>query len=737
MDPSQLASLVGANDESPAGGVGTDYAAALGYGAPPPSPAPQLVNPFSGTPGSPVADPQPTGPVTSPEQPTGESSFVGTLGTPAPLSVSAGTKVGVSQSGLNMGTLDKLQAKSKAPGGIRGELAKDQQQAQDEYQPVLAEGHAATEQAVTAANTGAAIESDRARILADGKAKLANAQQDFATKEQAATEQAQAEAMSSKASYKAALSSWAAMRVNPQDLWDNSGTAGQFSMIATAFMHDFLGAKGIQTSGMDSIRQAIQNNINAQIQNINHQGDVAKGFKELWEMQRAQSATDAEARQRVFGFYLKGLSDQVEAQASQYDSPLAKAKGMAAVAKLNQEQADNDLKVFQHIDTASAQRQSTAVQLYGHELAASSARYSADMAYQAKMAEINRKAAGKNTDGSQLLFDKSGTAYRRFLPDVEPKTKDDLRETSQKMGHTVDNLRRLSELQAQISSRAPGSVIPNNLYDEAQRAAEQLRNITKMGIIYDNSGKQINEQEIKLYDQMLAQKDWFLNGDNVRSLGILARDILEKTDAKAKGLSYEIGPEDPAYGFKSGDKQFDPAGSALADIQSAPGAGRHENTNTEKTVESLHSPDAFRTADPDKDPGAAGASAWHQLIGDTKFRESLPPLARNALRGSLTDRQPTPRFSSDSTIPKIQMPQDVPDNAFVQMNQLADAALAGDSEARSRLAELSRENSTITKIPGQDLLQAYAIWEESRVHDVLSRTGKEPYTDEEAARAAR
>jgi hypothetical protein len=636
-----------------------------------------------------------------------------------------------------MGTLDKLQAKSKAPGGIRGELAKDQQQAQDEYQPVLAEGHAATEQAVTAANTGAAIESDRARILADGKAKLANAQQDFATKEQAATEQAQAEAVSSKASYKAALNSWAAMRVNPQDLWDNSGTAGQFSMIATAFMHDFLGAKGIQTSGMDSIRQAIQNNINAQIQNINHQGDVAKGFKELWEMQRAQSATDAEARQRVFGFYLKGLSDQVEAQASQYDSPLAKAKGMAAVAKLNQEQADNDLKVFQHIDTASAQRQSTAVQLYGHELAASSARYSADMAYQAKMAEINRKAAGADpTQG--LLFDRRGEAYRRFLPDVEKTTKDKLREQSQSVGHTVNNIEQIMDLQSQIDKVPPGNVdIINRLQNEKARAAEQLRNITKMSIIYDNSGKQINEQEIKLYDQIVGKKDWFLNGDNVRTLGILAKNMLDKNDAVLNGISTEIQPGDAAYGAKSGDRKFDPAGSALADIQSAPGAGRHENTSTEKTVESLHSPDAFRTADPDKDPGAAGASAWHQLIGDTKFRESLPPLARNALRGSLTDRQPTPRFSSDSTIPKIQMPQDVPDNAFVQMNQLADAALAGDSEARSRLAELSRENSTITKIPGQDLLQAYAIWEESRVHDVLSRTGKEPYTDEEAARAAR
>ena len=696
--------------------AGPDLASLLGYGAAPSSTGTgvgsspdysQLLG-LSGLDVTPPPAGVPTVPLSPQAAPTAPTSTPGSPPASTDLSHPAtGNKLaagqGVSVSGFSPGAYNTIHATAGA--NTARAISREQAQAEAGFAPITAEQHQATEAGAAAAAQVAQGEAAKIAGEANAKRLIGEAQDTYAAKEQTIIAQNKAEAASSLSDYRAALSDFAASGVNPSQLWDSGGNRGQFAMVATAFLHDFLGAKGIQTSGLDSIKQAIQNNISAQVANMNHKGEVAAGFKTVWDMQRAQSASDAEARQRVFGFYLQGLTNHIESTLGTYDSGLALAKGQAAIAKLQQEQVNNDLAVRTHIDQSANQRTANQVALVGHELAASSAKYAADQHFAA--AALAAGAKGKNDPSVGLLADKGGTYYRRFLPDVEKATADKIRQSSQGVGQVATNIQTLIGLQDKIDSVPPGDFgALNRLQNEKARAAEQLRNIIKMGIIYDQSGKAINEQEVKLYDQLVGKKDWFLNGDNVRTLGILQKSLLDKNDAIVRGLTYEIGQDDPAFGKKAGDRQFAPAESTQADIQSSDGAGRHTDSQAEEVIKQIHAPDAGNAADlgslPEKGPITRSVvqTSWNNFIQANPWAAPNPENQRDYDR-----RAPAGIFAntSDALDPKI------PDKAFVSVVELAGWALAGDQRAAAELNRLAEGKPHTANEDG--LLAAYAQWE--------------------------
>src|ERR1700759_2413523 len=364
MDPEDLANIVGGgvNPEQPAP---PDYAGYLGYATPSPAQ---------------VAVPAPTpesGLITSPFQvPEGDDNLPAP-GSVNPGSLKQGTSVDlgskVSQQGSSSAAMAAIQAGPKT-ALERGE-AKDLANVEGEYNPLFQQEHQAAVEKEQADLKVAQIESQKIAATSQAKQKIAAANTDFQAKEQAAMDNAKVESAASIAQYRAALADYQASGVNPSQLWDQGGSVGQFAMIATAFGHDFLGAKGIQTSGLDTINQAIKNNINAQLENINKKQQVANGFKQIWDMQRQQSSSDAEARARVNGFYLAAINNQIDATLGSYDSQLALAKAQSAKAAINQEIVKNDLLVQQHIDTAANARATNRVKAYGDDLQAASARY--------------------------------------------------------------------------------------------------------------------------------------------------------------------------------------------------------------------------------------------------------------------------------------------------------------------------------------------------------------------------
>jgi hypothetical protein len=242
------------------------------------------------------------------------------------------------------------------------QLSKTDAELQRNLDSAGAEAKAAGAPMVEAADTAHASEVDAAHKLANAHAEEVSASgrqatllqkmyDGFSAEEAKINAQATALSNQSKADYMAALVDLRASRVDPQQLWHSQSTGMQLGMLAAAFAHDFLGARGIKTSAMDSLNRAIDKNIDSQVQAIKTKGEVAEGFKSLWYMQRNQSTSDAEARARVRGFLLDSTKQAIIANMAPYESALATAQGQSAVAKIDEEFAKNLIDIYKHIDS--------------------------------------------------------------------------------------------------------------------------------------------------------------------------------------------------------------------------------------------------------------------------------------------------------------------------------------------------------------------------------------------------
>jgi len=749
-DPSQLAALVGAANSGQQLAA-PDYAALLGYAQPTPQAQPQEfstpVLPDPNSQGSAVASP-----VTLPSQaPAGPANEPATTDLPAPsvapqapdpnlsapapgLSPGQAVGGGYSVSGFNPNAFNAIQAGPAK--GVRGQIAGEKAQANAEFAPILADSHAATQAAIDATTKQGEIEAQRIAALGEGKAQIAQAQQGFIDKESAAIAESQAAAKGAQADYRAALADWAGSKVNPAQLWDAGGKVGQFAMVATAFGHDFLGARGIKTSGMDSINKAIQNNINAQLANIEKKGQVAAGFKNLWDMQRQQSASDSEARERMRGFYLEGIKNQIDANLSGYDSELARAKAQAAKAELVKEQVKNDLLVKQHIDKAFNDRAQQRIELYKADLSASSARYSADA--HLKAAQIAAGAKDKSHPLDGVIFDTSTSgknlADRRFLPGTPPATQATLREQNAKVLNTSEKIQELIQLQEAAGRVPPTDFGPaKKLQGEAKRAAEQVRTLVRTSLLYDSTGKAINEKEMEIFDEIVGKKDWWLNGDNTRALSILAKSNLDKQKAIMSGVSTKIGPGDPVFGYSSGPNTTAPGESTLFDIQSQPGSGKPGESEVDKYQKWAASPNALEAYDikkvPKEGPGnqATVSRDWSTFLEenpnfnlkDTKIQAKRT--GDTSILGGFDSAHETARSEKN------------PDRAFIQLERLADLALSGDKSAENVIHALAdgellrpegegdqkkvkfKKSGSESQSDQDAILSMYAKWEEARL----------------------
>lgn len=338
-----------------------------------------------------VAPPQ-GGPVTAPSQLPGSTVGAGrSTSSSVSASGSGYSEAKKAKIDKNDAALNADLAKADAQAKASGENQIDVQQQSHDSQVVSAKGVAkATVDKINA-------EGMQARLLAD-------VQDGFAQVEQQAYQEAQATSNQHKADYLAALADFRATKINPGQLWQNMGAGNQFGMLVSAFVHDFLGVKGMHTSAMDTLNKAIDRNISAQEQALKTKGEVAEGFKSLWYMQRNQSASDAEARARVRGFLLESAKQQVTANMAQYEAGLATAQGQAALSAIDKEFAKNLVDIYKHIDSNAVALREQAIKWHADKLRAANESWSNAIA--AKNAETNRMRLA--LDKSQ--FDKAAAA---------------------------------------------------------------------------------------------------------------------------------------------------------------------------------------------------------------------------------------------------------------------------------------------------------------------------------------
>lgn len=283
-----------------------------------------------------------------PEQTPGEAAM---------MSMKAGGGWGAGASaggkGFNQGQYQQI---SKQNAEREGAMANAQAGVRAAYAPVAQAFQTSAESQKAAADAKTNAEMAK---LSDEQAQalyMKNLTDSLRHEEQVATAGETARLNKTIADYQASLADYASSKVNPNDMWDGMSGGMRFGTMVTAFVHDFLGAKGIKTSAMDTFKQAIDRNINAQMANIQKKGEVTKGFKALYDLQSQQSKSAEETRTRIRGFYLESAKQHIVANMSQYKSLLATAEGRKALAEVDKEMAKNYMDFTKQVTADSTAR---------------------------------------------------------------------------------------------------------------------------------------------------------------------------------------------------------------------------------------------------------------------------------------------------------------------------------------------------------------------------------------------
>jgi hypothetical protein len=688
------------------------------------------------------------GPITDPSQV--DPSFA----TPAPAPVTPApatpgqsglVEIGAKQasSGFDQGKYNQVTATQKP---MEKKISKDTQEVMDEYAPIQKGLTSAAEDAKKAEDAAAVAEGHKIRIESEKKARLAQTYAEFKNHEENAYAQARLEAEGYKADYRAALMDYRGSQVNPAQLWEASGKGGQFGLMASAFVHDFLGAQGIKTSAMDNINLAISRNIDSQVEAIRRKGEVAQGFKSLWDMQRAQSASDAEARERMRGFYLQALDSEFDSRMGQYDSDLATAKHAAAKAKIQEEMLKNQEAVMTHIDAAVNRKAELRTQQRGQDLQYAQVKLETDA--RVKIADINAKADVAKSNGvAPVLYDltesgvastggKGAPARWRFKPEwlSHKELVEDVSKKHIATSLAVKDFKELLDLQEKAKSLPDG--VPNRFLDELQRREEAVRSRIKLALTLDATGKASNEQEQKAVNQMLPANTWLTNGNNIAIISDRLKAKIGEDSANLQTYTNNIGDDDPDAGKFAPPSGFAAGEDAMADVNMSDNNGKAQDTSTDKSVQMINSPDS-RSAPKRKDIETAEAISTTGGATDLpdehwkQFTTQFPEFSTNTVKGGKSST-PTPYGSISTDLPDRKEKQDMP-RSFVGFEGLGNKAQEGDKHAVEQLQawadvylgkttsapDASDPNSEDAQFKG-----AMALWELNKLQEKESKTSK-------------
>jgi hypothetical protein len=267
---------------------------------------------------------------------------------PGTAAVSADKSSSVTQKGFSGDKYAQI-SKSQGPDVAAAYQAADAKKA--EYAPQIAalgEAHASATAAETALSTA---EMARTTEAARHQAEVAKVLKDHQDEMASLQVTAQAKADTAKATYQQMLK--AIPDVNSGKFYDDLSPTGWLGLGLASFLHGFLGAGGIKTDAMNIIQAKVKNSIDAQIENVRKGEKVAAGFKDIWDMTVQTSATDAEARQKMFGFGLQSMQAKMASELGAYDSAVVGANHQVAAAKLREDQLKNDQTLYKQIDDAA------------------------------------------------------------------------------------------------------------------------------------------------------------------------------------------------------------------------------------------------------------------------------------------------------------------------------------------------------------------------------------------------
>lgn len=465
-----------------------------------------------------------------------------------PISTETGTSI--SQRGFQPDTFNYLETKGKT--GINRELADAENKRTAEANNLASGFNAAAQENKQAVTNLGELEANKTSAESQLRGEQARMLKQHAIESDADYTKAFAKAEQYKGEYETQLKQLSQMTVNPGRLYSNMTTGEKGATLISAFVTDFLGAKGIKTSAMDTYNRAVDRDIDSQVQAIQTKGRVAEGFKALWGMQREQSSSDYEAKLRMKGMMMEAFKTEVAAKLGQFDSDIARAKIPLALAQIDEQSAKTKTDLYKIKNDQFNSDAQRLVAIRSQNITASIA--SNELAFKKKQAELAAKGTSAY-DPHLFIRDSQGNVINQ-APDKETR-----KEVQDKVVAYEGHIRKLDDLTASLREvgKVYGGPLNKLVRDTETLKYESKYNALLKDIIKAASGVQASDLEVQRLKKVLPFSDFatgiFSGDDGAKSIERVYADygLDNIKDLEASVLSAGIPvPPELAEQYKGG-----------------------------------------------------------------------------------------------------------------------------------------------------------------------------------------
>lgn len=408
---------------------------------------------------------------------------------PAVQKAQEGVKVAQEKRGVNFDTQKKLQGQMPA---VQQQMNAAEAGARAGEQPELQAQQATSQQAMGAAQELSTAQQGQATAQAQGDVAMSRLNSHLASMEQLAAAHAQAQTAQYRANLEGDIARVRAMRVNSGQLLQNMTGGEQFGTAIALFAQGFLGARGIQTGAREALSYWVDRNVADQEAAIRNGDKMVDNDRMLWDMARAQSHDDMEARDRVAAYITAQAQAEIKSTVDSYGSAIARANGDAAVASLQQDLNNRMATIVDRYDQKAHQASQAVWQQHAFNVTASieSTKASAEMIK--ARAEAGK---GQPVPGSNLVYDiDTGKPVGKFLPGVPPEEQVKIRARAAAAQALTANLQELDKFQADVGPVYAGTG-KGMLSSADSLRLQALRDKIAWNYLHAMSGAQVTVQE--------------------------------------------------------------------------------------------------------------------------------------------------------------------------------------------------------------------------------------------------
>lgn len=454
----------------------------------------------------------------------------------------------VSRSGYSEGVHQQLEKKMPAEARAEADAAAKARvgESADRAQ-VLEYGN----QGADALRRKATAEAGQAAATAQGDLAMARLHQHFSITESMAAAHAAAMTAQYRAGLESDLAKVRALRVNSGQLMKDMTGTERLGSAAALFAQGFLGTRGIQTGSREALQYWIERSVSDQEAAVRNGQAMVESDKMLWDMARAQSHDDQEARDRVAAYLTAQAQAEIKAQVDSYGSALATANGDAAVAALGM---DLNAKLAQITDRYDQKAQAAAAFVWNKY------KFNVQMSMESRrISAMENKGKGTGgiplaiTHGVRTVDPKTGRAVVTNIidPSYKPNQVEGIRNKIAAVSATNESLRKLSDHIAEIGRVYGGvghatfqSTEKEMLIGERDRLAQDIA-YAKWGARSGSKYDQEVERQIVRIDTMTQRADAqrILADYVTEQISGAQQDLAQHTVTvdKARELGWDVG----------------------------------------------------------------------------------------------------------------------------------------------------------------------------------------------------